>query len=78
MDTTNKKNKESFTLTGDWTKQSAELKKTFSQLTEADLKFETGKEQDLLARIQSRLGKKREEVIELLVGGLAPGTLRIV
>ena len=69
MDSTFKKNNEPFTLTGDWTKQSAQLKKTFSQLTDSDLKFEKGKENDLLSRLQTRLGKRRTEVIELLKGG---------
>jgi hypothetical protein len=32
-------------------------------LTDADLKFETGKEEDLLKRIETRLNKKRDEVI---------------
>ena len=69
MDSTIKKNNETFTVTGDWTKQSAQLKKEFSQLTDSDLKFEKGKEHDLLSRLQTRLGKKRTEVIELLKGG---------
>jgi hypothetical protein len=70
MDTTNKKkSKEIFTITGDWTKQSAQLKKTFPQLADSDLKFEAGKEHDLLTRLQTRLGKKRDDVIELLKGG---------
>ena len=69
MDTTNKKNNETFKVTGDWAKQSAQLKKTFPQLVDSDLKFETGKEHDLLTRLQTRLGKKRDEIIQLLRGG---------
>lgn len=79
METTNKqdtKNKEPFTVTGDWVKQSKTLKETFPKLTDSDLKFETGKEQDLLSRIQSRLGKKRDEVIELLRVGQAPDAIK--
>jgi hypothetical protein len=35
-------------------------------LTDADLKFEAGKENDLLQRVQTRLNKKREEVINII------------
>jgi len=60
------KNAPAFTITGDWAVQSKQLRKKFSQLTDADLKFETGKEEDLLKRIETRLHKKREEVISIL------------
>jgi YD repeat-containing protein len=72
MNTTDKKNNDNFTITGDWDKQSKILRETFTNLTDSDLKFETGKENDLLTRIQSRLGKKRYEVIELLRVGYVP------
>ncbi len=65
MDTTNKTN-EVFKITGDWAAQSKQLKEKFSQLTDADLKFEPGKEQELLGRVETRLNKKREEVINIL------------
>jgi uncharacterized protein YjbJ (UPF0337 family) len=71
MDNTKKSN-ESFTVTGNWEKQSKTLKETFPKLTDSDLKFETGKERNLLSRIQTRLGKKRDEVIELLRSGHVP------
>jgi hypothetical protein len=45
------------------------LKREFSQLTDSDLKFEKGKEHDLLSRLQTRLGKRRTEIIQLLRGG---------
>ena len=77
IDNTSKQNKESFTVTGDWAKQSLQLKETFSQLTDADLEFETGKEHDLLTRVQGRLGKNRDEVIDLLRRGQVPATLAI-
>jgi len=49
-----------------WDESSKKLKEQFSQLTDADLKFETGKEDDLLNRIENRLNKKRPEVINLI------------
>jgi hypothetical protein len=57
---------EEFTITGNWRPLAKNLKRKFAQLTESDLKFETGKENDLITRIETRLHKKREEVISLL------------
>lgn len=69
MENSNKKAEESFKITGNWETQSKELKSKFSQLTDADLKFETGKENDLLKRVETRLNKKREEVINIIKKG---------
>lgn len=66
MDTSQNKNSETFKITGNWDVQSKQLKEKFSQLTDADLKFETGKENDLLTRVENRLNKKREEVVNII------------
>ena len=66
MDTTKNKSAETFKITGNWDAQSKELKSKFSQLTDADLKFETGKENELLTRVETRLNKKRDEVINII------------
>lgn len=66
MDTSQNKNSETFKITGNWDAQSKQLKEKFSQLTDADLKFETGKENELLTRVENRLNKKREEVINII------------
>lgn len=62
-------NTETFKMTGNWDDQTVVLKEKFPQLTDADLKFETGKESDLLKRIETRLNKKREEVINIIKKG---------
>ena len=36
------------------------------QLTDADLKFEAGKENEKISRLEKRLNKNHEEVIEIL------------
>jgi len=60
-------NHETFKIvTADWKKQSEHLKEKFSTLTDSDLKFETGKENDLLERVETRLNKNREEVINII------------
>lgn len=60
---------ETFKITGNWEIQAKQLKEKFAQLTDNDLKFEVGKEEDLLKRIETRLKKKREEVINIIVKG---------
>lgn len=63
---TEKKTVNPFKITGDWAGQSKNLKSKFSQLTDSDLKFETGKENELLKRLESRLHKNRDEVISII------------
>jgi uncharacterized protein YjbJ (UPF0337 family) len=65
METTHK-NETPFSITGDWSKQTKHLKEKFPQLTDADLHLETGKEQEMLGRLSSRLNKKQEEVIGII------------
>jgi hypothetical protein len=60
------KSTEPFTIRGDWAKYSKILKDKFSQLTDADLKFDPGREKDLLDRLERRLSKKRDELIFIL------------
>lgn len=71
METTNKTSAVDFKITGDWGKQSKQLKEKFNQLTDADLKFETGKENELLGRMETRLDKKREDVISIIKQGFS-------
>lgn len=66
MDLKQNKNGEPFKIIGNWETQSKQLKKEFIQLTDSDLKFETGKENDLLTRMESKLKKTREEVINII------------
>jgi len=58
-----------FKITGNWADQSKALKTKFSQLTDADLKFEPGKENELLKKVETRLNKNREEVINIIKMG---------
>ena len=57
---------ETFKMNGNWETQSEQLKKNYSQLTDADLNFETGKENELLSRMETRLDKNREDVIGII------------
>ncbi len=71
MNTPENKNDGTFKITGNWDVQSKQLKEKFSQLTDADLKYESGKENELLSRVESRLNKKRDEVISIIKKGQA-------
>lgn len=59
-------NHQDFKVTGNWDSQSKQLKSQFSQLTDSDLKFESGQENEMLGRVETRLNKKRNEVIDIL------------
>lgn len=69
MDTNQNKENTPFTITGNWDEQTKQLKAKYLQLTDADLKFEPGKEDALLTRVENRLNKKREEVINIIKKG---------
>ena len=58
-----------YKIVGNWDEQSKTLKEKFPQLTDADLKFETGQEAELFARLEKRLNKKRDEIISFLKKG---------
>ena len=66
MENSNSTTAEAFKITGNWENQAKALKGKFSQLTDADLKFEAGKENELLQRVETRLNKKRDEVINII------------
>ncbi|MGQ3015115.1 MAG: hypothetical protein ACT6QS_15495 [Flavobacteriales bacterium] len=69
MNTNQDKRDDGFKITGDWSAQAKQLKEKFGQLTDADLKFETGKENELIGRMETRLHKKRDEVINIIKKG---------
>lgn len=60
------KAKENFKIDGDWKNQSKHLKTKFPKLSDEDLKFEAGKENDLVNRVATKLNKDKEEVINIL------------
>lgn len=53
-------------LKGKWNEIKGKLKQSFANLTEDDLRYEEGKEDELIGRIQQKIGKSREEVKDLL------------
>lgn len=69
MDTTENRSGGPFKIVGNWEVQASKLKEKYPQLTDADLKFETGKEADLLSRLEARLNKNRSFVMNIIEKG---------
>ena len=60
---THKTNKMNTTeIKGNWNEQKGKLKQQFATLTDDDLMFEEGKKDEMLGRIQQKLGKTKEEL----------------
>lgn len=51
---------------GSWNEVKGKLKRTYGQLTDNDLVFAEGKDDELIGRLQKRLGKGREEIREMI------------
>lgn len=66
MDKTQNNPDAGFKITGNWQKHSEILKDKFPSLTDSDLKFENGKESELVSRVSARLNKKEDEVVNII------------
>ena len=51
---------------GEWNELKGKLKQKYAQLTDDDLMYEKGKEEELLGRLQKKLGQRQEEIRELI------------
>lgn len=51
---------------GTWNETAGKLKQQYANLTDDDLLFEKGKEEELLGRLQKKLGKTKEEVQKII------------
>jgi uncharacterized protein YjbJ (UPF0337 family) len=49
-------------MKGSWNEVKGKLKQKYGQLTDDDLMFAEGKEDELLGRLQKRLGRTRDEL----------------
>ncbi len=50
-------------IRGAWNELKGKLKQKYAMLTDDDLAFAEGKEDELLGRLQTKLGKTKDEVI---------------
>ena len=53
-------------LKGTWNELKGKAKKQYAALTDDDLLYEQGKDDELVGRIQQKIGKTKEEVIKWL------------
>lgn len=51
---------------GNWIEQKGRLKQKFGYLTDDDLMFEEGKKEEMLGKLQIKLGKTKDELIKLM------------
>ncbi|AEV96406.1 general stress protein CsbD [Niastella koreensis] len=51
---------------GNWNEQKSRLKKEFPALTDKDLFFEIGRKNDMLAKLEVKLGKTKEELRRII------------
>ena len=53
-------------MKGSWKEIAGKLKQQFANLTDDDVLFNDGKEEELLGRLQQKLGKTKEDVRALI------------
>jgi uncharacterized protein YjbJ (UPF0337 family) len=51
-------------IKGNWNVMKGKLKQKYADLTDDDLKYAEGKEDELLGRLQQKTGKTRDELIK--------------
>ena len=49
-----------------WSEQKAKLKKKFPVLTDADLTYAEGKKEDMMGKLQEKLGKTKDELNKII------------
>ena len=53
-------------LKGDWNEAAGKLKQKYANLTDNDLIFQQGKEEELLGRLQAKVGKTKEQLRKII------------
>jgi uncharacterized protein YjbJ (UPF0337 family) len=51
-------------LRGSWNEVKGKIKQEYADLTDDDLKYEEGQDDELVGRLQKKVGKTKEEVID--------------
>lgn len=55
-------------LKGNWDEQKGKLKQKFAALTENDLLFAEGKKEEMMGKLQIKLGKTKAELYKIIEG----------
>ena len=53
-------------LKGNWEEQKGKLKQKFATLTDNDLMFAEGKKEEMMGKLQIKLGKTKEELHKII------------
>jgi uncharacterized protein YjbJ (UPF0337 family) len=53
-------------LKGSWDEQKGKLKQKFASLTDDDLLFAEGKKDEMLGKLEIKLGKTKEELFKII------------
>ncbi len=53
-------------LKGAWNQLKGKVKQAYADLTDDDLKYEEGKDDELYGRLQEKTGKSRDELVKWL------------
>ena len=56
----------SLKLKGNWNEVAGKLKQQYANLTDDDLLFKEGKEEELLGRLQAKVGKTKEQIRKII------------
>lgn len=51
-------------IKGNWNELKGKIKQEYGDLTDDDLKYEDGKEDEMLGRLQQKVGKGRDELVK--------------
>ncbi len=53
-------------IKGSWNKTKGKLKQMYGELTEDDLQYSEGKEDELVGRLQDKTGKSKDEIRKMI------------
>ncbi len=53
-------------IKGNWNEAAGKLKQKYANLTDDELLFKEGKEEELLGKLQKKIGKSKEEIRKLI------------
>ncbi|MGK7395602.1 MAG: CsbD family protein [Candidatus Cyclobacteriaceae bacterium M3_2C_046] len=53
-------------MKGNWNETKGKLKRKYGELTDDDLQYSEGKEDELVGRLQKKLGKSKDEVRKMI------------
>jgi uncharacterized protein YjbJ (UPF0337 family) len=52
-------------ISGSWNEMKGKLKQSYGELTDDDLTYEEGKEDEMWGRLEKKLGKAKKEILSL-------------